>query len=67
MMRMLANIGLAVLVTAASGCATLTKGTSQTVTVNTDPTGATCTLTRDAKPLAVINPTPGSMPKSSAM
>lgn len=67
MMRMLANIGLAVLVTAASGCATLTKGTSQTVTVNTDPTGATCTLTRDAKPLAVINPTPGSMPIDKGM
>lgn len=46
----------------ASGCATLTKGTSQTLTVTTDPTGAVCTLSRDAKPLAVINPTPGSMP-----
>jgi hypothetical protein len=53
---------LAAVVVLCSGCATLTKGSSQTVTVNTDPTGATCTLTRDGKPLAVINPTPGSMP-----
>jgi hypothetical protein len=45
-----------------SGCATLTKGTSQTVTINTDPHGAMCTLSRDGKPIAVINPTPGSMP-----
>jgi hypothetical protein len=45
-----------------SGCATLTKGTSQTVTVDTDPSGAVCTLTRDAKPVAIVNPTPGSVP-----
>lgn len=46
----------------ASGCATITKGTTQTVTVATDPAGAACSLTRDSKPLAVINPTPGSIP-----
>ncbi len=44
-----------------SGCATLTKGGSQAVTVDTDPSGAACTLTRDAKPVAVVNPTPGSV------
>ncbi|HEY3178103.1 MAG TPA: hypothetical protein VGL25_04410 [Casimicrobiaceae bacterium] len=49
-----------------SGCATLTKGTSQTITINTDPPGAVCTLTRDAKPLAVVNPTPGSIPIEKA-
>ena len=49
-----------------SGCATLTKGTSQTVTVDTDPSGATCTLTRDAKPVAIVNPTPGSVPVEKA-
>ena len=51
-----------IVVLLSSGCATITKGTSQTVTINTDPHGAICTLTRDAKPLAVVNPTPGSMP-----
>ncbi|MFO1304056.1 MAG: hypothetical protein U1F54_10015 [Burkholderiales bacterium] len=45
-----------------SGCATITKGTTQTVTVATDPAGATCKLTRDGQPLAVVNPTPGSIP-----
>ena len=49
-----------------SGCATLTKGGSQTVTVDTDPSGAMCTLARDAKTLAVINPTPGSVPVEKA-
>jgi hypothetical protein len=49
-----------------AGCATLTKGSSQTVTVNTDPSGAICTMTRDAKPVAVVNPTPGSVPVDKA-
>jgi hypothetical protein len=49
-----------------SGCATITKGTQQTVTVATDPSGATCDMTRDGKPLAVVNPTPGSIPIEKA-
>ena len=60
-MRLLAAAALAALVLLTTGCATITKGTSQTVTVDTDPSGATCTLTRDAKTLAVVNPTPGSV------
>jgi len=49
-----------------SGCATITKGTQQTVTVATDPSGAICDMTRDGKPLAVVNPTPGSIPIEKA-
>jgi hypothetical protein len=45
-----------------TGCATLTKGSSQTITVTTDPAGATCTMSREGKTVAVINPTPGSIP-----
>jgi hypothetical protein len=45
-----------------TGCATLTKGSSQTITVTTDPAGATCTISREGKTVAVINPTPGSIP-----
>jgi hypothetical protein len=52
---------LLVLALSTGGCATLTKGGSQTLTVDTDPSGAQCALTRDAKPLAVVNPTPGSV------
>lgn len=67
-MRLVIMVGIAVLVALTSGCSTLTKGTSQTVTVNTDPPGAVCALTRDGKSLAVVNPTPGSVSisKSSA-
>lgn len=60
-MRIATLFALAAVVLLGSGCATMTKGTSQTVTVNTDPPGAICTLTRDSKPLAVVNPTPGSV------
>ena len=45
-----------------TGCATLTKGASQTITVATDPVGATCTISREGKTIAVVNPTPGSIP-----
>ena len=67
-MRVRSLAALAASVLLCSGCATITKGTSQTVTIDTDPSGATCTMTRDAKTLAVVNPTPGSVSivKSSA-
>lgn len=43
------------------GCATITKGSSQNVTVDTDPSAAICTLTREGKVIAVVNPTPGTV------
>ena len=43
-------------------CATVTEGRSQTVALMTDPAGARCTLTREGAILAVIQPTPGSIP-----
>jgi hypothetical protein len=42
----------------ATGCATIVKGKSQNITVDTKPQGAVCTLTRDGNTIAVINPTP---------
>jgi len=61
-------LALAVLIVAVlPGCATITKGSSQTVTIDTKPPGATCTLTRGGKRFAIVNPTPGaiSVEKSS--
>jgi hypothetical protein len=43
---------------AVAGCSTLTEGTSQEITVTTNPSGATCTLTRDGHPIATIERTP---------
>jgi hypothetical protein len=44
-----------------SGCATLVVGTSQTITVMTDPPGATCAFDRDAKSAGAVSSTPGSL------
>lgn len=43
-----------------SGCATLTTGNSQSITISTKPSGATCTLIRDGKVVGIVNPTPGT-------
>ncbi len=48
-------------------CATVTTGTTQTISVLTEPPGAACTMTRDGTIMGVVNPTPGtvSLSKSS--
>jgi len=48
------------IVSIASGCATIVKGNSQSLSVKTDPPGAACELARKGKTVAVVNPTPGS-------
>jgi hypothetical protein len=50
-----------------SGCATIVKGSSQSVTVNTVPAAASCLLSRDGKEMAVVNPTPGTIQVGKAM
>jgi hypothetical protein len=44
-----------------NGCATLTTSSSQTVTMMTEPPGATCTFKREGQVIGVVNPTPGSL------
>ena len=43
------------------GCATITQGSDDTVTVDTRPPGATCELKQGGAVIAYINPTPGSV------
>jgi len=50
---------LALLLT--SACATLTTGTTQPMTVTSEPAGAICRLERDGGVIGVVNPTPGSI------
>ena len=52
---------LVVAVLFTSGCATIVKGSSQSVTVKTDPPGATCELSKQGRSLGVVNPTPGTV------
>lgn len=51
-------ISLAILAMSASGCASILKGTSQTIAVNTNPPGANCVLRREGGVIATANPTP---------
>ena len=45
-------------ISALAACATLTQGSDQSVTIITDPPGATCELERGGTILAVVSPTP---------
>jgi hypothetical protein len=47
-------------------CATITSGTSQSLSVLTEPAGATCTVTREDAVLGVVNPTPGTLTVSKS-
>jgi len=66
----MANV-LATLATAASvafvgaglalgGCATMVRGATESLEVNTRPPGATCTLSRNGRELATVHTTPGT-------
>lgn len=43
------------------GCATIFEGTSQSITLTTDPPGADCVVTRHGARVGQVNPTPGSL------
>lgn len=45
----------------ATGCASIVEGTTQTLTIATDPAGAECELSRGGEVIAVANPTPASV------
>jgi hypothetical protein len=44
-----------------SGCSSIISGTSQTVSVNTSPSGANCKFIREGLVIGEINSTPGSV------
>lgn len=53
--NLIASIGFLILVT---GCASITRGTTQQVAISTNPTGAQCTLDQNGKRIAEIPSTP---------
>lgn len=46
---------------ALGGCSTIVDGQSQTIGVNTSPTGARCELEREGAQIGVVDPTPGTV------
>lgn len=59
--RAVATVVVAVALAAVSGCATLVKGTTQQVSVTTDPAGAMCRFDRKGSMVGIVNPTPGTV------
>jgi hypothetical protein len=53
--------GAAVLLLTVAGCASIIEGTSQTITLNTNPPGADCALMREGLVIGRVTPTPGSV------
>lgn len=46
---------------ALSACASIIEGRSQQITVNTNPSGASCTLVRNSLPIGTVAPTPAGV------
>lgn len=44
-----------------TACSSIVEGTDQSITVITNPAGASCTLEREGTSIAVVNPTPGTV------
>jgi len=44
-----------------SACASILSGSSQTITLETNPSGANCQLTREGRNIGTVNSTPGAV------
>lgn len=60
-MKNITILALIIAVSLMQGCATVTTGTTQTISVETQPPGASCKLTRGGENIGFVNPTPGSV------
>jgi hypothetical protein len=58
-MKLVSIVAVSAVLVTLCGCSTILSGTSQKITVNTDPPGADCELTRDGLTIGRVNPTPG--------
>jgi hypothetical protein len=46
---------------AVSGCSSIIEGRSQEIVINTNPSGATCSLIRNNMPIGTVTPTPNAI------
>lgn len=60
-MRISKAVAATLLACGTCGCASVVSGTSQTLTLDTAPPGAECSLTRKGLVIGRVNPTPGSI------
>ena len=59
-MRKLGPLACALACAALAACSSIIEGTSQEITVNTNPAGADCLLNRQGLAVAHVSPTPGA-------
>ncbi|NKE45119.1 hypothetical protein HB662_10035 [Roseomonas frigidaquae] len=57
LLRLVALLSIALL----PACATVTSGTSQSLAIQTEPTGAACTVSRQGAVIGTVGATPGSV------
>lgn len=60
-MRNIHKLFLAATLVSLGGCATVMKGTTQKISVNTNPQGAACEVSRDGAKLASLTQTPATV------
>lgn len=60
-MKNVFNFALLVGITSLAGCASIVDGRSQEIVINTNPSGATCSLTRNDMPIGSVSPTPSAI------
>jgi hypothetical protein len=59
-MKTLPALGMALIALSLGACSSVIEGTTQQITVNTNPPGADCALKRQDQVIARVNPTPGA-------
>jgi hypothetical protein len=62
-MKSISGAAIAAAITAVclAGCGTITQGTSQNITITSNPSGAHCDLTRKGEHVATLDHTPGTV------
>lgn len=66
-MRSFRILSLLLLAAMLPACATITSGSSQGISVITEPAGASCAVQREGATIGVVNPTPGTVQVSKSM
>jgi hypothetical protein len=59
--RLLGTLAAVAMMAGVGGCASVISGTSQTLTLDTVPSGADCSLSRKGLVIGRVNPTPGGV------
>lgn len=66
-MRIARLLGLLLLASLMPACATITTGSTQGISVISEPADASCTLQREGAVVGVVNPTPGTVQVSKSV